>query len=101
MAYPTTGVPVDWTNGGGVIPAGGSIAIPANVNRHFLCISTSGANPLTVTFGAVKASDGSATTASLVVQPNAAFWSDLFGFVPLGTVTISGTAGQAVTALEA
>lgn len=100
MAYQTTGLPIDWTNGAGTLPSGG-IAIPANPYRKWLYIVTTAATSLTVTLQGVKGSDGvTTTTAALILPTGVVFDRTLSGFVPLGAVTVAGTTGQAVTVLE-
>jgi hypothetical protein len=107
MIEPVRGTPTDWTNGTGTFSSG-TISIPANPARKVFYIQNQDAGTVTVTIAAVKASDGSATTASYLVASGGASGSQggsderssFAGFVPLGAITITGTAGQKVCVLE-
>ena len=100
------GVPIDSTNGTGVFPAGGVVTIPANTARQWLYIQSRDVGEVTVTYDAVRADTGAATTITVALDPAKASGDqggveerDATVFMPArGNVTITGTAGQKVTA---
>lgn len=101
-------VPTDWTNGTGVFPGGGSIAVPANPRRQWLFVQNQDVGTVQMQVAAVKGSDGSATSATILLGPGAASGaqgaSDELAatqYVLAGAVTINGTGGQKVAVLEA
>lgn len=108
MTWLASGLPVDWTNGTGVLPAGGVITIPANKNRKWLYVQNLDITALTVGLASVEAIDFATASTPTVPLPAAATAGaaggaldrTLTNFMPLGAITITGTAGKQVVALE-
>lgn len=107
MSYPNSGNPVDWTNGTGVFP-GNTVTIPANNKRKWLRVQNQDAGTVTVGIAAVSGADGTtAVVANMILASGGASGSqgaaDDLSFsiyVPLGQITVTGTAGQKVLILE-
>ena len=98
-----TGIITDYTNGTGTLGAGGQITIPDSPNRSWLFIQNQSAVTIPVTYSAVKASDGTATTATLLLAASGAGSGTQGGaeersftsFIPTGAVVVGSGAGTA------
>jgi hypothetical protein len=108
MAFINSGLPIDWTKGTGVLPAGGIITIPANAQRKLLYVQNADTTALTVGLTGVSAADDTtvATPAIPLAAASAAgnaggvFDRHFGNFVPLGPIVITGTAGKQLVAIE-
>src|SRR5258708_38718041 len=107
MSSLAPGLPIDWTTGTGVFPGGASIPVPANKDRKWLFVQNQDLGTVQIQLSSVKASDGTTATVTLYLAPGAASGSQgganentLFGFLPLGAVTVVGISGQKVAVLE-
>ena len=106
--YLTQGQPVDWTGGAGVLPAGGVIIIPANLNRRWLYVQNLDTMTVTVGIAGVSsADDATVATPAIPLAPAASAGAaggildrHLQNFVPTGAITITGTAGKQVVIME-
>jgi len=103
------GTPVDWTNGSGVFPGGGSITIPADTTRQWFYVQGRDTTEVTVAYAVINPNGSGAGTASISLDPAKAAGGqggaeerDATIFMPArGQIIVSGTAGKQVTVLTA
>lgn len=100
----TTGAITDYTNGAGTLGAGGTITIPDSPTRSWIYIQNQSAITIPVTYKAVKASDKTATTVTLLLAPGAGAGSQgaadersFTSFIPTGDIVV-GSGGVTANA---
>lgn len=97
--------PHDGTEGTGVFPAGGVITLPnpaiLGLTRKWLFIQNQAASNVVVTF-ATRLNDGAtpSTAGTIILTQNAAYENYHHAFSVTGAVTVTGTAGAAVSIIE-
>ena len=105
----TAGSPLDWTGGLGVFPAGGVINIPANSARVWFFVQNRDVGTVDVGYtagianGALGATYTSVFTLAGATVAGGQGGSDercFATYIPTGTITITGTAGQQISILE-
>jgi hypothetical protein len=98
------GIPIDWTNGTGVIPAGG-IQVAAEPYRQGIFIQNQDVGAVEIAFNCVGPT-GTPTVVSVTLAPagtagaqGGAFDSSVSGFLVNAAFSVTGTTGKQVVVL--